>query len=612
MCVFVLISVALGYLGYSANKEIEKTVTGQFNRQQLILAKKIAHAIRNHFDFLETNLAEYNRSWERNAKSAAELRAHGASLFSLLKDWHVLAIVHVDRKGRIPFIFSEQGVTDGSGLGINCDDYRQWAVKPEHRGKIIIGPTLRPESGLFKGRWVMVMATATYKPEARPKDGPYFDGLTCMVIDPVGIAMRYARDVRSGKTGYAWVIDHRGVFLSHYEDTFIGEDSFTVRHRRNPRISYAQINEAVRDHLLKGEEGEGWYISGWHRGVISEMKKLFAYTPIFLSKEDAISNLWSVALVAPVAEVYGIVQSLVVRQWLIVGLVQGLVFICLAVAIYFSLRWSRILQAEVDNKTADLRRSESEVRQERDKVKESMRQLIEMQGQLVRSERFAAMGEAAAYLSHEIKNPLMVMGGFAGQVEKSLPEEDANRRKLRIIQDEALRLESMLTEVRDFTRPSKPKKELQDINPVVENTLNLLESDLRDKGIRCQKSLSSDLPSLFLDPQQIKQVLINLVKNALEAMPHGGHLDLSSWREGGYVKILIADSGMGMPPEVAQKLFEPFFTTKKKGTGLGLAVSRKIIEDHGGDISVQTKVGEGTRVTIALPIKTEEASTAGV
>jgi PAS domain S-box-containing protein len=256
-----------------------------------------------------------------------------------------------------------------------------------------------------------------------------------------------------------------------------------------------------------------------------------------------------------------------------------------------------------------LKRSEAEVRQERDKVKEGMEKLIETQDKLVRSERFAAIGEAAAYLFHEIKNPLMVIGGFARQVEKSLSGEDDNRLKLKIIQDEARRLELMLTDVRDFTRPSRPQKELQDINSIIENTLALLENDLKEKGISCEKSLDSDLPPIFIDPRQIEQLLINLAKNALEAMPNGGKLFISSWREDKQVKVSAVDSGTGIPSEIAEKIFNPFFTTKKKGTGLGLAVCRKIIEDHEGEICVKSEEGKGTKVTIVLPIDEEETPT---
>jgi signal transduction histidine kinase len=130
-----------------------------------------------------------------------------------------------------------------------------------------------------------------------------------------------------------------------------------------------------------------------------------------------------------------------------------------------------------------------------------------------------------------------------------------------------------------------------------------MENKMIDKGIEYEKTLDDRLPDVLFDPQQVKQVLINLIKNAIEAMPEGGKLVVSSGREGGQVKVAVLDGGMGMPHEVAKKIFDPFFTTKKKGTGLGLAVSRKIMEDHEGEISVQSEEGKGTKITIALPIK---------
>ncbi|MBW1751499.1 MAG: ATP-binding protein [Deltaproteobacteria bacterium] len=241
------------------------------------------------------------------------------------------------------------------------------------------------------------------------------------------------------------------------------------------------------------------------------------------------------------------------------------------------------------------------MRLERDKVKEGMDVLIRTQEMLIRSERFAAIGEAAAYLSHEIKNPLVLIGGFATQVEKSLPKEDANIKKLRIIQDETSRLELLLTDVRDFTRPSLPRKELLDIHLSIKETLALMETDLTEKGIECNTLFDDELPPVWFDPEKIKQVLINLIKNAADAVSEGGRITIKTQPEGDSTRISITDSGKGMSAETIKKIFDPFFTTKKKGTGLGLAVCRKIIEDHMGELSVESKEGEGTSVTFTLP-----------
>jgi two-component system sensor histidine kinase HydH len=607
ICAFIFISGVDGYLGYVAKLEIEKIVTNQFNQQQLIIARKIAQDIRDHFDFLETQLLFVNQCWQQGTRSTDDIRTDISSVFPLLTRWHVVAVAHVSEQEHASIAFSGSGFVDVGKLGIDYEMYRLWSMDRQHRGKSIVGHPTRPESGPFKGRFLMVVGAPVWKMGTPPQSASNstFEGFSFVLVDPIAIAKMYTGGLYSGETGYAWVIDNEGTFLAHYEQSFVGEDFFTVRERRNPHISYERINRTVREHVLKGEEGTGWYISGWHRGVIGEMKKIFAYTPVFFSK-DSPENLWSVAVTAPVAEVYGIIDTAVKRQWLIAGIFELVVFLCLVLAIHFSLRWSRTLQTEVANKTTDLTRSEAEVRQERDKVKESMERLVEIQDKLIRSERFAAIGEAAAYLSHEIKNPLVVIGGFAAQVERSLDENDARRKKLQLIQDEARRLELMLTEVRDFTRPAKPQKELQPINSVIENTVALMEDMLREKGVLCEKSLGHDRYPVLLDPQQIEQLLINLLKNALEAMPDGGRITILSTVERGYARVSIVDSGAGMSPEMVSKIFNPFYTTKKKGTGLGLAVCRKIIEDHGGEISVRSEEGEGTEVTFILPVGTEE------
>ncbi len=603
VCAFLCFSVLIIYMGYSANKKMEETVTEQFNRQQLILAKKIAGDISYHFKFLETSLRELNQFREQNINKKDEIVTHATSLSTLLADWLVLAVVQLDPEGKGPVIFSNEEPAGNKGLGIGYDRYFLWGAKPENRGKIIIGQTFRPDIGPFQGRRLMIMAAPTWSlnPLQNSNSGYHFEGISLLILDPVSIAQRYTRDVRSGETGYAKVLDHAGVFLSHYEETFVGEDSFTVRQKKNPDISYAKINEIVRNDLLQGKEGTDWYISGWHRGTVGTMKKLFAYSPVVLPGTEDEENLWSVGVTAPAAEVYGIVQSLVVRQWVIAGLFQVVIFFGLAAAVYFSLQWSRMLQTQVLKKTEALRRSESRVRLERDKVKEGMDELIKTQEMLIRSERFAAIGEAAAYLSHEIKNPLVLIGGFATQVEKSLPKDDANIKKLRIIQDETSRLELLLTDVRDFTRPSLPRKELLDIHLSIKETLALMETDLTERGIECNMLFDDELPPVWFDPEKIKQVLINLIKNAADATSEGGRITIQTQPDGEYTRITISDSGEGMSAETIKKIFDPFFTTKKKGTGLGLAVCRKIIEDHMGELSVESQEGEGTSVTFTLP-----------
>lgn len=591
---FVLLAGLLTYVGHDTGQNLDATVTDLFNRQQLILARNIAQGIVNHVQYLETSLAELSAAHVADLRAADAEGGALAAMFVRYREWAVLAVGYADMGRTVLHDLERGNLVQEDGPGLLPPEARQWLADPANRGRIYVGQDFSPDSGPYAGRRILLLAAESLEPEA--------PGAVFLVADPIAVAMRYARPVRSGRTGYAWVINNEGVFLSHFEDSFIGQSSLEVRSRRNPDISYDRVNELVQTRLLKGEEGTDWYVSGWHRGVIAEMKKLFAYSPVFYAGKDRPERLWSVGLAAPTTEVYGILEPFVVRQWLAAGSSLVIAFSGLAAVLFLSLRWARILRREVERVTADLSRSEASVRAERDKVREGMRELVETQEKLLRSERFAAIGQAASHLAHEIKNPLLLMGGFASQVRRKLPGDSPHIEKLGIIEEEAKRLEQMLVEVQNFTRPTRPSKEQADLNTAVEEVLRLMEQDLKDRGVACALDLDRSLPPVPHDPRQIKQVLLNLVKNAAEAMPDGGTLRLRTWIENGQARVSVADTGAGMSAEVLANVFSPFYTTKSKGTGLGLAVCFRIMEDHGGEIGVQSQEGRGSAFTLALPL----------
>ncbi|MEW6327964.1 MAG: ATP-binding protein [Thermodesulfobacteriota bacterium] len=235
-------------------------------------------------------------------------------------------------------------------------------------------------------------------------------------------------------------------------------------------------------------------------------------------------------------------------------------------------------------------------------LKRSREELSRAYERNLRAERLATIGKGAAHMAHEIKNPLMLIGGFSKQVFESLEPENPNRKKLQIVIDEIRRLEGLLVDVSDFARMAPPQKSVQNINDVALDVYNLMSEELQKQGIEFNKSLRPDIPASSFDPRQLKQIIINLAKNAAEAMPQGGKLDIATDMEGQMIKITVTDTGKGIPSENLRDIFNPFFTTKPKGTGLGLAISRKIIEDHGGSIEIKSKVGEGTACIVKLPI----------
>ena len=225
-----------------------------------------------------------------------------------------------------------------------------------------------------------------------------------------------------------------------------------------------------------------------------------------------------------------------------------------------------------------------------------------LERRVLESERLATMGQGVAYISHEIKNPLMVIGGFAHQVLRKIGQDAKNKEKLEIIINEIKRLEEFLSDVTDFTRLPRPRKNLASINSLVEEVFILLEQEFEAHHVVFDKSIDPRIPQTLFDPKQIKQLFINILKNAVEAMPEGGKLSIETYLNNDTIEIRISDTGKGVAPEDLDDIFDPFVTTKPKGTGLGLAISRKIIEDHEGDMCIQSKLGEGTVCTIILPV----------
>ncbi len=589
---FIATALAVFGLALRADTELEKLVSSQFNEQQLSLTRQIAKDIQTNFQLLEQGLRLLAE--RRPALDQAGLD-HYLSFFD---EWGVLGIgLATPAEGALQtgnMLFSPQGAVSAPELSDSISQDAARLSTDRDPDQAVLGRPIALASGPYAGRFAapLLLPSSPERPE-----------VLFFLLDLQAMAARHAEGVRSGKTGYAWVIDDHGAFLFHVENDFRGQSSYTIRQARNPDISYERINQLVRTRLLRGEEGTDWYISGWHWDVSGEMRKLLAFSPVALPPDpDGERRVWSVGLAAPDSEVYGLMQPVVVRQWLMVGLFFLAVLFAAAGFLFIALRWSETLKREVDAKTEHLRRSEAELRRERDKVRQSMDQLLQTQEKLMISERFAAIGEAAAHLSHEIKNPLLLMGGFAQQVRRTLTEDDPRVEKLGIIAGEAKRLEHLLVEVRDFTRPPRPSLVETALNELVRQVASLFQEQAAAQGVTARLDLAPELPACPLDPNQIKQVLINLTKNALEAMPDGGELSISTGLDADFVRIEIKDTGPGIPEEVMKKLFHPFFSTKTKGTGLGLAVSYKLVQDHGGEITVWSAPDQGARFTVRLPL----------
>jgi len=422
-------------------------------------------------------------------------------------------------------------------------------------------------------------------PPAWVVDIVYSNGQTVFIwtIDVLKICKDATCDIRSGKTGYAWIINKDGYFLAHYEKTFVGKDAFSVRAERNPAISFTRVNTLQKKLLLTGKEGTSWYISGWHREKRDRIKKLIAYTPAYYAGRQNKDRFWGVAVVAPIDEVKSVVRNALFYQW---GLSLTALLIILGTVLYsFYQRGQYTLQLE------------KEVKQKTEEIKKAHQALL-------RSERLAAMGKAVAYITHEIKNPLIAIGGFSNQLLRSVKDQE-EKKKLEIIVTEAKRLEAFLKDIGQFAKEAMPQKEIFNINEIVQKIMTVVESELVSRKINLKTWLSPIPLFVYADIDQIKQILLNVIKNAMESMSEGGQLTIETLKNKEVV-IKIKDTGSGIPEESLDKVFEPFFSTKKGGTGLGLSICHKLISVNQGEICIESEVGKGTLVTMRLPSSSEK------
>jgi two-component system, NtrC family, sensor kinase len=690
----LVVAFVLGLLSLQRTREI---VSEDFQQQQLILAKTTARQIEDGLEFLHRELKILNYS---PAIQYLEEVAWANRMQVSFDDLSKLGVTAIER---IDFAGPNAGHTyilDGGGprvIDYNVNETApevEWAKDPANRGSVFQGPVAIQERGDHKIPF-FIMATPVYEvsvDESHPKATGRLDGVLLFKVDASQFTGHYCAAIRSGRTGYCWVLNSNGVFLYHPEREFIGEDAFTARGRRNPVISFSAINEIQKSKMLAGEEGTSQYSSGWHRGVIGEMTKFVAYSHAKVNPDG--SRIWPVAVVAPTDEVYGTIHSLYIRQFLIQGILIFALILAACAVIYYEMRWSVELQREVDLATTDLRRSReqyksvvenardfiflldekgafisantaaarafgtpaagmrgkslselflaedaaaifSQIRDVVDSRKSSevksavcikdrvywlsthfvpvfgedgrtvdrvlvmARDITERQRieeQLYQTEKLASLGTLSAGVAHEINNPLGVILGFTEILLDRIPTDSKEHEILKTIERQGLTAKRIVEKLMTYARQPAKQEEFTDLNQDVEMVLSLLQNNLLTNKIELDLRLARELPRVHGDSGELQQVFINLVNNAVAAMPKGGKLSVLT-KVNPYshlVEAIFADTGSGIPKEIADRIFDPFFTTKKvgEGTGLGLSVSYAIVNKYGGNIRFETRLPE--------------------
>jgi two-component system NtrC family sensor kinase len=227
--------------------------------------------------------------------------------------------------------------------------------------------------------------------------------------------------------------------------------------------------------------------------------------------------------------------------------------------------------------------------------------------QMSRAEHFATLGELAAGLAHEIRNPLAGIAGVLDIVSRDLPSTSAAHEVIHDAKQEAMQINRILTELLDTARPKPPQFRVTEIVGTVEHAVLFARQQAVTKRINIEFEVKDSLPPVEHDPNQINQVLLNLILNAIQSMDKPGTIRVTLEQDDDLAVISVADEGKGIAPENLSQIFRPFFTTKGQGTGLGLSLARRMVESHGGSITVSSEVGSGTQFEVRLPIARPQA-----
>ncbi|MDQ7786060.1 MAG: ATP-binding protein [Thermodesulfovibrionales bacterium] len=347
-------------LGWLSSQKVKEIVTEDFNQQQLVLARHAATQIENSIESLKRELQLLSISPSLQYIETTWLINRMDIAFSSIKHEGTLEIRLIEPKNERVYHVTDQHVCSLETMDPDDASHIAWAQKKENIGQIIFTSISTMQFNGDSPRPIMRMVIPVWQisvDESHPVATNKFSGVLVFVLDVSRLIGNINKEIRSGKTGYSWVIDENGTFLYHQDESFIGKNAFEARKGKKPTISFARINEIQKDKMLKGEEGTSWYISGWHRGVEGEIKKLIAYTPISFDEKEK-GRIWSVAVVAPVSEIEGPIHEIQQRQMLLQALIIFLILFGGLFINFMILSWSNTLEQEVTKKTIELKKSE--------------------------------------------------------------------------------------------------------------------------------------------------------------------------------------------------------------------------------------------------------------
>ncbi len=428
---------------------------------------------------------------------------------------------------------------------------------------------------------------------ARPVFSAWNEFVGIVVIDVDYEAIQdIVRSIQVGEEGYAFLVDRRGRSIAH--------PHFAPYEHGLGNYPDESIDELVREMKLGG--------TGWKTYHYGGEGKLAAFAPIP-------GMGWSLAVTIPRGDLRKEAAQIQTSVLQVVLLILVCAVAGVSLLSYYMLKPVRSLVSATHRIAGgDLNheipvRSRDELGDLTSAFNRMVRNLSRIQDELVRSEKLISLGRLSAGVAHEIRNPLNAMKGAIVFLQRRRPEDALIQEYTGLVSEEIDRLNVFVTDFLTFARQSEPKRVPTDINRIILSAQELFQDQAQERNIIFRNALDPDMPPLLVDPHQMEQVIINLMVNAMDAMPEGGEIRFSSGlsREGvppeapSKAKIVIRDQGTGIPENELKSVFDPFFSTKDTGTGLGLPLSLGLVESHGGTIRIQSRKHWGTRLTVEWP-----------
>jgi signal transduction histidine kinase len=568
-----------------------------------MMKKTTMDHLQNLVEVKETSIEQWIKERVGDGKTIAESQEI-KSLDPKQIEPFLSLVNHIDRTYLELWILNLKGQIVSGDLSKTSYQKGDWFQRTIEEGTFISRPTLQPQT--------LQPAIAISFSIKDAKGGPI--GVLNKLVDLTYIS-ELISESKLGETGKLFIVDPQGEFVLH-------DKLVELLKKGTSKVSYFEKIQPKPTYI-------GVYKDYTGKEVLGSWKWIPNLRCYLIAEQDTKEAFYQIGLLVKKAFIIFIISTLLIlgtSYWVIGRVTVPIKGLSETVTSFADGHFWKTVSSSREDEIGKLiagfnvmaeklkkayTKLEGRVEASNKELEIAYQMLKQRQEQLIQSEKMAALGQLSAGIAHEIRNPLTSIKIFIQSLEKEIDLDENQKEDFRIIMKEIDRINENITRFLNFARPEEPLFQAISVSALVKETVNLLAAKLKNSGIRLDISLSDEYPPVAGDSKQLAQVVLNLLLNAVEAMPQGGTLTISSAvkvnpdNRQEFLQLVIKDTGHGIPEKDRPYLFDPFFTTKAGGTGLGLSIVYSIIQKHNGRIEVESDLGKGSSFILSLPIQKE-------